>query len=154
MNRTTAIAIILTLTGSALANPAPKLRRVSRYMRDTGILYLETVEKLMPECGQKNTHDSNCMSRWESAMKGIEDRVDIALNDKAQPRAPGDLPYWDLLKNVKYARKFYVIADSSQQKAWSHAYITCQAHAHTIALDGDFDGDGGCGDAIDAATHQ
>ena len=43
-------------------------------------------------------------------MESIEDRVNIALSDmRHQPS--GDTPYWDLLKNVKYARKFYVIAD-------------------------------------------
>ncbi len=89
-------------------------------------------------------------------MDSIEDRdrVDIALSDKSRQRSSGDAPYWDLLKTVRYARKFYVIADPEQRKAWSHAYVTCGAHAHTIALDGDFNDDGGCGAAIDAATHQ
>jgi hypothetical protein len=147
MNRARAIAVILVLTGSALANPTPKPKPVSRYMRDAGILYLETVEKLNFGC--------DCMDTWESETKSLEDRIDVALKDKAQHRSPGDAPYWDLLKSVKYARRFYVTSDPPQRKAWSHAYITCQAHAHTIAIEGDyFDGDGGCGDAIDAATHQ
>ena len=147
-------AVALALIGAAFANPAtkPASKPVSRYMRDTGILYLETVEKLTPDCGRKSSSDDDCMSRWESIMESIEDRVNIALSDmRHQPS--GDTPYWDLLKNVKYARKFYVIADPEQREAWSHAYITCEAHAHTIALEGDyFDGDGGCGTAIDAAT--
>jgi len=145
MNPTKAAAIILILIGSAFAKLASK--PVSRYMRDMGILYLETVEKLTPECGQ----NSDCTSRWESTMESIEDRVNIALNDKSQRRSPGDMPYWDLLKNVKYARGFSIYSG----KAWLHAYITCYAYAHTVALEGDyFNGDGGCGNAIDAATHQ
>ncbi|HEU0046269.1 MAG TPA: hypothetical protein VFQ43_01535 [Nitrososphaera sp.] len=83
-------------------------------------------------------------------MESIEDRVNIVLSDKSRQRLSGDTPYWDLLNNVKYARKFYVIAGPEHREAWSHAYITCEAHAHTIALEGDyFDGDGGCGTAID-----
>jgi hypothetical protein len=156
MNPTKAAAMAVVLIGSAFANQAtkPVSKPVCRYMRDMGILYLETVEKLTPKCGHKSSSDDDCMSRWESTMESIEDRVDIALSDKSRQRSSGDAPYWDLLKNVKYARKFYVIADPEQGKAWSHAYITCQAHAHTIALEGDYDGDGGCGTAIDAATHQ
>jgi hypothetical protein len=142
-----AAAIALVFIGSALANPTPKPKPVSRYMRDMGILYLEAVEKLDSEC--------HCLSTWEADMASLEDRVDIALNDKAQRRSAGDSPYWDLLKNVKYARKFYVISEPPQRKAWTHAYITCHAYAHTVAIEGDyFKGDGGCGDAIEAATHQ
>src|SRR5882762_991530 len=136
MFRTKATATLLMLIGSAFANPASKLKPVSRYMRDMGILYLETVEKLPLECGKKSSSDDDCMSRWESSMDSIEDRVDIALSDKSRQRSSGDAPYWDLLKNVRYARKFYVITDPEQRKAWSHAYITCGAHAHTIALEG------------------
>jgi hypothetical protein len=150
-----AIAVIaLGLIGSAFANPAgkPASKPVSRYMRDTGILYLETVENLTLDCGQKSSSDDDCMSRWESTMESIEDRVNIALSNKSQQRSSDDAPYWDLLKNVKYARKFYVIADREQREAWSHAYITCDAHAHAIALEGIYFGDGGCGTAIDAAT--
>jgi hypothetical protein len=100
----------------------------------------------------RQSSDQTCC-RWESTMGSIEDRVDIALSDKSRRRSSGDAPYWDLLKNVRYARKFYVIADPEQRRAWSHAYITCEAHAHTVALEGIyFDGDGGCGTAIDAAT--
>lgn len=123
-------------------------------MRDMGILYLETVEKLTLECGHKSSSDDDCMSRWESTMESIEDRVEIALSDKSRQRSAGDAPYWDLLKSVRYAHKFYIIADPEQRKAWSHADITCAVHAHTVALEGDFDGDGGCGTAIDVATHQ
>jgi hypothetical protein len=146
-------AITLALIGSAFANSATKRasKPVSRYMRDTGILYLETVEQLTLDCGRKSSSDDDCMSRWESTMESIEDRVNIALSDMRQ-RSSGDTPYWDLLKNVKYARTFYVIADREQREAWSHAYSTCYAHAHTIALEGIYlDGDGGCGSAIDAA---
>ena len=154
MNPTKAAAIALALIGLAFAKTVTKPQPVSRYMRDIGILYLETVDKLTPDCGQKSTYDSDCMSRWKSTMTSIEDRVDIALS-KSRRRSSGDVPYWDLLKSIKYARKCYVTVDPDQRKAWSHATITCEAHAHTIALEGDyFDGDGGCGTAIDAATHQ
>jgi hypothetical protein len=150
-----ALALIGSTIGSAFATPPtkPASKRISRYMRDMGILYLEAVEKLTLECGQKSSSDDDCKSRWESTMSSIEDRVDIALSDESRQRSSGDAPYWDLLKNVRYARYFYVIADPEQRKAWSHAYITCRAYAHTVALEGSyFNGDGGCGTAIDAAT--
>ena len=118
-----------------------------------GILYLETVEELTSDCGQKSTYDSDCMSRWESSMTSIEDRVDIALSESRR-RSSGDAPYWDLLKSVKYANKCYVMVDRDQQKAWSDAYIKCKVQTHAIALEGEYDGDGGCGTAIVAATHQ
>jgi hypothetical protein len=90
-----------------------------------------------------------------TTMQSIEDRVDIALSDKSSRRLSGDTPYWDLLKNVKYAHKWYVIADPVQRKAWSHADATCEGYAHTVALEGDyFNDDGGCETAIHAATHQ
>jgi hypothetical protein len=138
----------MALIGSALANPAPKSKTVSRYMRDMGILYLETVDKLDSDC--------HCQSAWEAEIKSLEDRVDIALNDKAQRRPPGDAPYWDLLKSVRWVRPWYVNAgDSAQRKVWGHVYATCAAYAHTVAIEGDyFNGDGGCGDEIDPATHQ
>jgi len=87
-------------------------------------------------------------------MGSIEDRVEIALSDTSRQRSSGDGPYWDLLKTVSYVRTFYVIADPQHWKAWSQAYAICHTHAHTIALGGEFDDDGGCGTAIDAATHQ
>jgi hypothetical protein len=146
---------VLLFCAMSLGQKADKPKPVSRYMRDMGILYLETVEQLTPDCGRKSIQDSDCMDRWESATKSIEDRIDIALNDKTQRRSPGDVPYWDLLKNVKYARKLYATADPPQRKAWSDAYIACHAYAHTVAIEGDyFNGDGGCNDAIGAATHQ
>jgi hypothetical protein len=146
---------ILLFCTLSLAQKADKPKPVSRYMRDMGILYLETVEELTPDCGRKSIQDSDCMSRWESATKSIEDRIDIALNDRTQRHSPGDVPYWNLLKNVKYARKLYATIDPPQRKAWSDAYIACYAYAHTVAIEGDyFNGDGGCNDAIGAATHQ
>jgi hypothetical protein len=156
MNPAKVVAIVVFLIGLAFPSPTSKAgsKPVSRYMRDMGILYLETVENLTPECGHGTSSDDDCMSRWESTMESIEDRVNIALSDKSRQRSAGDAPYWDLLKSVRYAHKFYVIADPEQRKAWSHADITCEVHAHTVALEGDFDGDGGCGTAIDAATHQ
>ena len=48
---TKATAILLVLIGSAFANPASKPKPVSRYMRDTGILYLETVDPLFHFAG-------------------------------------------------------------------------------------------------------
>jgi hypothetical protein len=145
------VASIAVLTSLAVAAPAGK--PVSKYMRDMGILYLETLEQLTPECGKKRI-DDDCMTRWESTMTSIEDRVDIQLSDKSRRSSSGDSLYWELLKNVRYARKFYIVAYPTEQKAWLHAYVSCQVQAHSIALDGDFDGDGGCGTAIDKATHQ
>lgn len=133
----------------------PSSKPISRYMRDAGVLYLETVAQLTLDCGKKSTADSDCMSQWESTMDGLEDRINISLNDKSRSRTTRDVPFWDLLKSTKYARKMYVIVDKDQQKAWSHAYVTCEAHAHTVALEGEyFNGDGGCEDAIEAAVHQ
>lgn len=77
--------------------------------------------------------------------KASKTGVDSALSDKSSRRLSGDTPYWDLLKNVKYAHKWYVIADPVQRKAWSHADATCEGYAHTVALEGDyFNDDGGC----------
>ena len=47
----------LALIGSAFAGPTskPAQKPVSRYMRDMGILYLETVEQLTLDCGHKST---------------------------------------------------------------------------------------------------
>jgi len=149
--------IALALIGSAFDKPAPKpvSKPVSRYMRDIGILYLETVEELTYDCGRKSTNDSDCMSHWESTMESLEDRVNIALNDKARQRASGDVLFWDLLKSVKYTRKVLVTIDRDQREAWVKAYATCHSYAHTVALEGDyFNGDGGCEDAIEAATRQ
>ncbi len=141
------LVILLVCVASAVAQKAPKPKPVSRYMRDIGILYLEAIEKLDVDC--------HCSETWEADMASLGDRIDIALNDKTQRRSAGDVPYWDLLRHVKYARTFYIVSDPPQRKAWMHAYITCHAYAHTVAIEGDyFNGDGGCGDAIDAATHQ
>jgi hypothetical protein len=159
MNPFKATAIIsliaVALIGSAFDMPAakPASRPVSRYMRDIGILYLERVESLTLDCGKKSTYDSDCMSDWESTMEGLEDRVNVELSDKSRRRSSGDVPFWDLLKSVKYARKVYVTVDPDQQKAWSRAYVTCHAYAHTVALEGEyFNGDGGCEAAMKAAT--
>jgi hypothetical protein len=155
---TRAIALIaLTLIGTAFDKPVdkPAPKPVSRYMRDIGILYLEAVEGLTYDCGKKSATDSECMNHWESTMQSIEDRVNIALNDKSRHRASGDIPFLDLLKSVKYARKVYVTIDRDQREAWVHAYATCHSYAHTVALDGEyFNGDGGCDDAIGAAARQ
>jgi hypothetical protein len=150
MKRLTAV-VLLTLLGTA-ANAASK--PVSKYMRDAGILYLEAVEELTPECGRRASADNDCMSHWESTMEKIEDRVSIQLSDKSRRGSAGDGPYWDLLKNARHAHKFFVIAYPGEQKAWIHADVICQGQAHSIALDGNFDSDGGCGAAIDTATHQ
>lgn len=151
-----AVIALAVLIGSAFDKPAAEVtsKPVSRYMRDMGIRYLETVEELSLECGKNSTSDDECMSRWESTIAGLEDRINIALSDKSR-RSSGDVPYWDLLKTVRYARKVYVTVDADQRKTWSHVYVTCEAHAHTIALQGIyFNGDGGCGEAIHSATNQ
>lgn len=105
--------LLITLTlilcaSAALANPARK--PVSRYMRDTGILYLETAEGLTLDCGRKSPVDDDRMSRWEAMMDGLEDRVNITLSEPKRPE--GDKPFWELLKAVRYARMFYVRAES------------------------------------------
>jgi hypothetical protein len=150
MKRTIApILIALTLVGSAFPKPE-KLKPVSGYMRDTGILYLEKVEGLTLDCGRK---DDDCQSRWESTLNGIEDRVDITLSQSKRPS--GDKPYWELLKQVRYARMFCARADSDNldKKAWAHAWVVCSSHAHTVAAEGEyFDGDGGCSEAISQAS--
>jgi hypothetical protein len=121
---------------------------VSRYMRDMGILYLETVERLSQDCAK----DRDCMRRWETTVSGLEDRISIELSDRKRPS--GDIPFWDFLRTVKYARSTYVQMGGDQEKAWSRAYITCDAHAHTIALIGSYDGNNDCETAIRTATQQ
>jgi hypothetical protein len=146
------IWIVLMLVGSTFAKPAqPAPKPVSGYMRDAGILYLETVEGLTLDCGRKSL-DDDCQSRWKSTLDGLEDRIDITLSQSKRPS--GDKPFWELLKLVRYARTFYVRADSDRldEKAWAHAWVVCHSHAHTVAVVGDFDGDGGCGDAISQAS--
>jgi len=122
-------------------------------MRDIGILYLEHAEGLSLDCGQKSPTDDDCMGRWETAMNGLEDRVDIALSESKRPS--GDKPFWELLKLARYSRRFYVTAkhDGLKEKPWEHAWIVCSSHAHTIAIEGQyFNGDGGCSDAIAEAS--
>jgi hypothetical protein len=150
------VLIVLMLIGSAFDKPADKSapKPVSRYMRDIGILYLETVEELTYDCGRKSASDSDCMNHWESTMESLEDRVNIALNDKSSQRASGDIPFWDLLKSVKYTRKMLVTIDRNQREGWTKAYATCHSYAHSIALEGNYLGNGGCDDAIEAATRQ
>jgi hypothetical protein len=156
MSRFFIVALLCIASPLAVAQRAkPASKAVSRYMRDIGILYLETVEQLTNDCGRKSNIDSDCMSRWESTMAAIEDRVSVTLNDKSRKRAAGDVPFFDLLKSAKYARKFEVSIDRELREAWIKAYATCYSYAHTVALEGEyFNGDGGCGDAIGAAVHQ
>jgi hypothetical protein len=145
------LAVLTSTTFAKADYPAPN--PVSGYMRDTGILYLETVEGLSLDCGLKSPVDDDCMSRWKSTLNGLQDRVDITLGQSKRPS--GDKPFWELFKQARYARESYVRAESDHldKKAWTHAWGVCYAHAHTIALEGKyFNGDGGCGDAISEAS--
>jgi hypothetical protein len=151
MNALKNASVMFVLIGLTLASNSTATKPVSRYMRDIGIIYLEEVETLNPECAE-NGIDGDCMRRWESKLARIEDRVDIELNDKSLRRSSGDNPYWDLLKTVKYAHKFYVLSDPGTRKIWSHANIICASYAHGVALDGEYVRDGGCDAAIDEAT--
>jgi hypothetical protein len=117
-------------------------------MRDMGILNLETVERLSRDCAK----DGDCMSRWETTMSGLEDRINIELSDGKRPS--GDIPFWDFLRAVKWVQSTYVHMDGEQEKAWSRAYIRCYAHAHTIALFGSYDGNDDCEAAIKTASQQ
>jgi hypothetical protein len=147
-----AILVALSLVGSAFAKPAkPAPKPVSGYMRSVGILYLETVEEL--DC-EKSVELDKCLSRWESTLNRLEDRIEIALSQSKRPS--GDKPFLDLLRAARYARMFYARADSDNldKKAWAHAWVVCSSHAHTVAVEGEyFDGDGAeCSDAISQAS--
>jgi len=90
---------------------------VSRYMRDMGILSLETVERLSRDCAK----DGDCISRWETTISGLEDRINLELSEGKRPS--GDIPFWDFLRTEKWVQSTYVHMDGEQEKAWSRPYI-------------------------------
>ena len=152
MRRTAAIAVtILALIPVAMA--ADKAKPISPYMRDTGILYLESVDRLSLKCGQTDIADSRCLGAWRSLLDGLEDRITVTLSETTK-RPSGDKPYLELLKTVRYVRETYTTRDTEASRAvWGRVYVTCSAYAHTVALNGEmFNGDGGCVTAVKAAT--
>lgn len=147
-------ALYLIILAAAMLTPAlaQSTKPVSSYVRNVGVLYLEAVEDLTLDCGQKSTVDSDCKRLWDSKMDGLQDRIEITLSESKRPS--GDKPLYELLKETRYARDMYASGSFKEKReAWSHAYIVCAAHAHTAAVEGElFKGDGGCSDAISEAT--
>jgi hypothetical protein len=128
---------ILTLTVTALGKPSAP---ISHYMQDTGLLYLESVESLTLDCGQRSTADSDCLSEWHTRMSGLEDRILIHM-EKTQ----ANKHYFDLLKTAKWMRENYATGDKEQQREWEPKYTKCAAHVHTVAIEGQlFDSAGAC----------
>ncbi|MGD0227706.1 MAG: hypothetical protein ABSF71_35775 [Terriglobia bacterium] len=160
----TLLAVLLLSAMSVLAQDQPasphksvsvtkRSLPVSQYLRQIGILYLETINDLAKDCSEP--HSDLCSAatdRWDSTMAVLEDRVNITLS---QPRRPaGDAPFWELLQHASFAKHMYLM-DAYLSRAntkWLIASDICPETAHRIALDGEYFSDGGCRDAIDKAV--
>jgi hypothetical protein len=105
---------------------------ISAYMRDTGLLYLESVESLTLACGQTSTADSDCLSAWQAQMDGLEDRILIHM-----PNTRADKKYFDLLKTARWMRENWATGDKEQQGRWGPKYAKCSAYTHTVAMQGE-----------------
>ena len=148
--------IITALFAFVLVNTAssqtPKPLRISKYMRDIGLVYLEEVERLPLNCGDETVCEDR--SEWNHYMTELEDRINLTLNESKHPA--GDTPYLDLLRTAKYARSTYTTAYSQKddnRMAWMRAYSVCYSEAHTAAMDGEYRGQKKCDAAIEAAIH-
>jgi hypothetical protein len=84
-------------------------------MRNMGLLCLEEVDTLPLNCGDSTICEDR--SRWESTMDGIQDRMEITLNEGKRPA--GDTPYRDPLLKVRYARYMYTLAFSNKDASWA-----------------------------------
>jgi hypothetical protein len=158
-------AILLLFSLSALAQDQPaslpkkskvtkKILLISQYLRQVGILYLETINDLSRDCSEP--HSDACLAatdRWDSAMATLEDRVNITLSESRRPE--GDAVFWELLKNASFSKHMYLMDAylSRENTKWLVASEICPETAHRIALDGEYFS-GGCRDAVDKAlTH-
>lgn len=156
-------AILLLFSLSALAqDQAASLRKkakvtkknlpVSQYLRQVGILYLETINDLSRDCSEP--HSDACFAatdRWDSTMAALEDRVNITLSESRRPE--GDAVFWELLKNASFSTHMYLM-DAYLSRAntkWLAASEICPEAAHRIALEGEYFSDGGCRDAMNKA---
>ena len=78
----------------------PKILPVSQYLRQIGIMYLETITDLSKDCSEPHSNAcSSALDRWDSTMQGLEDRVNITLSEGRRPA--GDAKLWLLLENAK-----------------------------------------------------
>jgi hypothetical protein len=149
------LTLALLLAASAFGKDKPvkpvvKKPVVSSYMRDMGLLYLEELDNLQLRC--KVSSEDGCLSRWESNMDSLEDRITVTLSESKRPS--GDQPYFELLKAARFARKFNVLAEDHFRSPWVQAQVTCTAYAHTVAIEGElYNGDGGCEDAVHKAAN-
>jgi hypothetical protein len=138
--------IIVALVTSVFATEKPK---VSSYMRNVGLLYLEAVDSLTTECGRDPMSD--CYRHWDSTMDSLEDRITIAISEK---NPAGDARYFQILQRTRHARDMYALSLKDTQRAiWGHAYAVCYGYTHTVALYGELiKGEGDCDAALETAT--
>lgn len=130
----TSFIVLVVLSVSAKPNSA-----ISPYMRDAGLLYLESVESLTLDCGKDHT-DTSCLREWENRMSGLEDRITIHMT-----KTRTNTEYFDMLKTVRWMRENWATGDEEQQEKWIHRYIKCAAHLHTVAIEGEmFDSENAC----------
>jgi hypothetical protein len=126
MRRLASFAVLILAAAVAVWGKANNT--ISPYMRDTGLLYLESVESLTLACGQTSTADSDCLTSWRTRMDGLEDRIVIHM-----PKTRANQQYFDMLKTARWMRENWATGDKEQQAEWEPKYVKCSAQLHTVA---------------------
>jgi hypothetical protein len=112
--------------------PAPDRLRVSSYMRNVGLMYLEEVHELPL---YSNEMAESRRESWDKILDGMEDRITIQLSEGGRPS--GDAPYFEMLKHARFA---HLMSPDSLvtplDHAWRDTDISCSSRAHATALSG------------------
>lgn len=96
------IAAIVLMAGTSWAQQKQTRKPLSDYMREVGLIYVETMERFRAECDKHP--DKFCdPDDYRSAFESLDSRIEITLSHAGRPS--GDKPFFDLLQ-AAYT-KFY-----------------------------------------------
>jgi hypothetical protein len=131
-------------------DPEPEVLAISSYMRQAGLLYVESLKKYDDMCWKEGSTAETCdlaikQIDEDGILNSIEDRMDININEHP---SDADEDYRGLLKTTRFAESFFLFkaymfklhARKSEEMFKAAGLVkTCTMVAHDIAIKGIFD---------------
>jgi hypothetical protein len=121
----------LVLSATTIAQTSAVAKRISHYMQETGLLYLETTKKMMvvglenPDAMQMiDATQPSEVNSYGDALQEMEDHIQINITSAT------DKQFFRLLQRTKAAAELAVFGDVSTM------YADCYTVAHETALRG------------------
>jgi hypothetical protein len=122
--------LVLSATVLAQNSTPASPKRISHYMQETGLLYLETTKQFIAS-GRENEYsspmtdpdDKSDVNRYGEVLQVMEDHIQINITSAT------DKQFFHLLQRTKAAAELFIFGDPSM-------YVACYTVAHQTAIQG------------------